>query len=69
MIVNDLEKLNLFIDCVPCHTTALVKSEFEAAGVDLTYIPKRLTNLLQSADISWFKPLKGLYKECWNNWS
>ena len=31
-------------------------------------MPKRLTNLLQPADIAWFRPLKSLYDNHWSDW-
>ena len=34
----------------------------------MCYIPKRFTNLLQPADVAWFKPFKAKYTEKWNNW-
>ncbi|RNA15399.1 Pogo transposable element with [Brachionus plicatilis] len=46
MILNDLEKVNLFLDCAPCHCTQTVKTAFQASNVQVTYIPIRLTNLL-----------------------
>ncbi|RNA44212.1 pogo transposable element with KRAB domain-like, partial [Brachionus plicatilis] len=68
MIVNGFEKVNLLIDCAPCHCTPTVKNAFEAANIDITYVPKRLTNLLQPADIAWFRPLKSSYNEFWTDW-
>ena len=68
MILNNLEHVNLFLDCAPCHCTANVKAAFSGANVDLIYVPKRLTNLLQPADIAWFRPLKSLYDNHWSDW-
>ena len=32
------------------------------------YVPKRFTNLLQPADVSWMRPLKRAYQQKWQNW-
>ena len=68
MILNDLERVDLLFDCAPCHCTSVVSNAFAAANVNPIFVPKRLTNLLQPADIAWFRPLKALYSNYWNNW-
>ena len=37
-------------------------------GIILVYIPPRLTNLLQPADVVWFASIKKSYKSLWTQW-
>ena len=32
------------------------------------FVPKRLTNLLQPADVMWFASIKMLFGDKWNDW-
>lgn len=34
----------------------------------MIFVPGRLTNLLQPADVSWFASLKKSYRQLWNGW-
>ena len=52
----------------PCHTTQRVKTNFANASVRVKYVPKRMTPLLQPADVSWMRPLKVAYFKKWNHW-
>ncbi len=36
--------------------------------VRVKYVPKRMTLLLQPADVSWMRPLKVAYFKKWNHW-
>ena len=63
-----LSKVLLIIDSAPCHQTKKIKDFCDESGLVLTFIPPRLTNLLQPADVCWFSTIKKLYKESRNNW-
>ena len=41
---------------------------FASIYLEINYIPKRLTSLLQPADVCWMESLKRAYKDKWNNW-
>ena len=58
----------MVIDQATCHTTSSLQESLKINNVDVCYIPKRFTNLLQPADVAWFKPFKAKYTEKWNNW-
>lgn len=64
---NSLEPI-LFIDSARCHLTKQVDAKFREIHTGKYIIPPRLTNLLQPADIAWFKTIKGAYSSAWNNW-
>ena len=65
---NELENVYLLIDQAQCHTTSKVKQVCTDRNVNLIHIPKRMTNLLQPADVSWMRPFKHAFQERWNNW-
>jgi hypothetical protein len=65
---NQLRQLNFVYDQAPCHTTQRVKTNFANASVRVKYVPKRMTPLLQPADVSWMRPLKVAYFKKWNHW-
>ena len=58
----------LVLDQATCHTTTAVKKSLKKNKIELCLIPKRFTNLLQPADISWLKSIKNKYREKWNKW-
>lgn len=58
----------LVLDQAPCHTTARVKSCLEANKISYVYVPKRMTNLLQPADVSWMRSIKLMFKQKWQTW-
>ena len=58
----------LILDQLPCHLTAKVKDVLAQHNIRTVYVPKRFTNLLQPADVSWMRPLKKAYYERWQNW-
>jgi len=37
-------------------------------NIVIKFVPKRLTNLLQPADVMWFASIKMSYGEKWNEW-
>ena len=62
------ETVYLIIDHAKCHLTSKVKSYCLANSIDLVFIPKRLTNILQPADVMWFRSLKRNYNQLWTDW-
>ena len=64
----NLKKLYLMIDCARCHKTDKVNSFCQKNGIEIFYIPRRLTNLLKPADVMWFSSIKKTYGERWNKW-
>ncbi|CAF1058245.1 unnamed protein product [Brachionus calyciflorus] len=67
-LINSLDEIVLFLDSAPCHLTNNVKKKFSENQIVSTYIPPRMTNLLQPADVSWFGNLKREYNDKWNKW-
>ncbi len=63
-----LEKLFLLIDCANCHLTDKVKKHCEKSKIELLFVPRRLTNLLQPADVMWFFLIKTTFHYDWNEW-
>lgn len=45
-----------------------VKDFCAERNISLVFIPGRMTNLLQPADVGWFSVIKKAYKSVWNNW-
>ena len=66
--LRGIRKSVLVLDHATCHTTSNFKESLKVNNVDACFIPKRFTNLLQPADVAWFKPFKAQYTEKWNNW-
>ena len=58
--------VDLLIDHSTCHLTTKVKLALKSRN-KANFIPKRLTNLLQPADVSWMRPLKHAYHVKWND--
>jgi len=44
------------------------KNALRQLNIEFYYIPASLTSILQPADLSWFKSLKGDYVLCYNDW-
>ncbi|CAF1150281.1 unnamed protein product, partial [Brachionus calyciflorus] len=65
---KDLQNTKLFLDSARCHMTVKVKSTLSENYIDPVFIPPRLTNLLQPADVSWFASFKKEYNAKWNKW-
>ena len=59
---------NVLVVIAPCHLTKKVQDFCDENKLVLCFIPPRLTNLLQPADVCWFSSIKKLYKEKWNDW-
>ncbi len=58
----------ILLDAAKCHSTELVNNKMNDLNAKKILIPPRMTNLLQPADVSWFKPLKQKYHHLWNEW-
>ena len=63
-----LKKLYLLLDHAKYHEKATVSAYCDKKGVILIFVPKRLTNLLQPADVFWFALIKMIYGDKWNDW-
>ena len=61
-------RVELLWDHATCHTTKEVKDAMALENVRLTYVPRRLTNLLQPADIAWMRVLKCAFHRKWSDW-
>lgn len=61
-------RLELLWDHATCHLTKEVKDAMAQANVRLHHVPKRLTNLLQPADVGWMRHLKIGFHHKWNDW-
>lgn len=53
----------MLLDSATCHQTKKVSEFCLENNVFLLFIPPRLTNLLQPADVVWFAPIKRAYKK------
>ncbi len=62
------ETIYFIIDHAKCHLTASVRSYCSTNSIELVYIPKRLTNILQPADVMWFRSFKRNYNQLWTEW-
>ena len=58
----------MLIDSARCHLTAKVKEFCQTNHIELLFIPPRMTNLLQPADVCWFAPIKKALKKRWDSW-
>ena len=65
---KNLSQLTLLIGQAPCNKISKVNSALLARNIKSAFIPKRVTNLLQPADVAWMRPLKNLYHKKWNDW-
>ena len=63
---RDLINPTLVRDHAPCHCTDKVKEIL--ARNNIKPVPKRFTNLLQPANVSWMRPLKRAYHQKWQHW-
>ena len=50
------------------HNTNIVQQKMKELMITHVHIPPRMTNLLQPADVCWFRPLKSHYHRLWNEW-
>ena len=58
----------LFVDQATCHKTAIIKNTAKHHGISLSFIPSRMTGLLQPPDVSWLAVMKRAYRSKWNKW-
>lgn len=58
----------LYLDQARCNTAANVAAEFKKNNINISYIPARMTALLQPADVGWFSVLKREYAQLWEDW-
>lgn len=56
-------------DSFRCHKTERVKKELNRMRTDMAMIPGGTTGLLQAPDVSWIKPFKAVYGECYDKWT
>jgi hypothetical protein len=66
--LRGLDKLFLLIDCANCHMTDKVKAHCDKNKIEIFFVPRRLTNLLQPADVMWFFLIKTAFHVYWNEW-
>lgn len=65
---KELRELNVVLDNATCHTSAKAKKAFNKARIQTSFLPSRLTSMLQPADVSWMRPLKVAYQAKWSQW-
>ena len=63
-----LNRVLLILDQATCHKSEDVAKFCIDHFIDLVFIPGRMTNLLQPADVSWFGVIKKSYKKLWSEW-
>jgi len=61
LLKSSFSKILLLIDSATCHLTKNVKDFCYENNIFLCFIPPRLTNLLQPADVVWFCLIKKKY--------
>jgi hypothetical protein len=61
-------KFTMFIDSAKCHLTQTVSAKYSEINVNRMFIPPRMTNLLQPADVAWFANIKKAYNSKWCEW-
>jgi len=68
MLRKKFASILLLIDQAKCHMTDIVKNFCNTKRIVLVFIPPRMTNLLQPADVGWFGSFKKLLKKRWDEW-
>jgi hypothetical protein len=63
MTGNQIGKSAILLDSARCHNT-----KSDQLSIKKISVPPRMTNLLQPAHVSWFRPLKQNYHRLWNDW-
>lgn len=58
----------IFLDQATCHSSAETRRTFAKYNIRLNFIPKRMTGLLQPADVTWFSSMKNEYRRLWTQW-
>ena len=52
--------------CISSFTLKILKDYCKKKGIEQIYAPKRLTNLIQPADVMWFALIKMFFGVKWN---
>ncbi|CAF0776643.1 unnamed protein product [Brachionus calyciflorus] len=65
---NGFNEATLIWDNAPCHKKQTVIDAATSKNLKLLFVPPRTTNLVQPADIAWFKPLKSKFNRFWTDW-
>ncbi|CAF1075178.1 unnamed protein product [Brachionus calyciflorus] len=68
-ILGNHPKSTLYFDSARFHVTEKVKDKLSQLDLESFYIPPRMTNLLQPADVCWFSKIKKAYCTKWSKWS
>ena len=68
ILARGLNNFTLILDHATCHVSKRVKAAFESSKITTIFVPKRLTNLMQPADVFWMRPLKEKFKDRWMHW-
>ena len=68
MISKNFESVLLILDNATCHKSAAFRAACAEENIILSFIPPRMTPLLQPADVSWFAVLKKKYVDFWRDW-
>lgn len=58
----------LYLDSAPCHVSSSTTEFMDDLNFEYSFIPPRLTSLLQPADVCWLKSFKKCYYEKWTQW-
>jgi hypothetical protein len=65
---KNVDQVKLVLDSARCHLTKRVDNALLLNNIKPLFVPPRMTNLLQPADVCWFAVLKKNYHEKWNSW-
>ncbi len=68
ILLNDIKDPVLVWDQAPCHKTSKVNQSLVNINAKQLFVPARLTNLLQPADVCWMRVLKHKYHQKWQTW-
>lgn len=68
ILARNVKSATVVLDHAPCHQTLMVRNTFKDNNIKTIMVPKRMTALLQPADVSWMRPLKLRFKEKWQEW-
>jgi len=62
------QRILLHLDNSPVHKRKDIMEIFRANSIEVSYLPARMTSLLQPADVGWFRSLKSQYHKRWQVW-
>jgi hypothetical protein len=68
VLTEDQQLSLLILDSAPCHTTELLRAKAEKHGIQLVYVPPRMTPLLQPADVCWLAVVKRAFSAKYQRW-